>query len=463
MHDNTPMHGRILVLDDEENYAEMLQKLLQQHHFLVDSSTKPDAALEALEEKDYQLVIADYKMPVMDGADFLLRARQINPNLPVIIVSGLMNTPELVKVANMSVTLVLEKPLDIENFIEHVSRFVSPLGDQAWKEHEAEAERDTGKRGGQLLTTYPRPLIHLSDECESSRLFVQNLKDATDEGRQAFIQAAAGCEYELIARELSLWMNAPDRRIYFFPAKALGDAGCQETLSEVDGSDPFSPVIVIGQVEELNKDEAKVLEQFVEEQQPGLSAEHGLTFLYFCAPQALENDDARLTASLAQRFSNAFLYLPKLHFRLPDLAAYARRYLDLFADRDRKPLSRELDPEALALLLRYPWPGDFLELVDVLRRAVALGPDGPMTAERLRVVLRRSGQQSMTPDTADPSLRTALRQRQRAIFQQPQYEQMQEAREVYAALGVPARSPEPDKSPAEQDLLFPDLTGGGKT
>lgn len=121
------MAGRILVLDDEENYALMLQDLLRENNYLVDMATRPEQAITLLEEIPYDLVISDYKMPVMDGADFLKKARELYPNLPFILVSGLMNTPELVKVANMSVTLVMEKPLDTGAFLQQVSRFSKPL------------------------------------------------------------------------------------------------------------------------------------------------------------------------------------------------------------------------------------------------------------------------------------------------------------------------------------------------
>lgn len=69
-------------------------------------------------------------MPIMDGAVFLKKAREVFPELPVILVSGLMNTPELVKVANMGVTLVLEKPLDTRYFLEQVKRFVQPMTEE---------------------------------------------------------------------------------------------------------------------------------------------------------------------------------------------------------------------------------------------------------------------------------------------------------------------------------------------
>ena len=69
------MAGKILVLDDEEYYAEMLRDLLVQEGFRTEMVTKPVEALKALDSEEYGLVVADYKMPVMDGADFMERAR----------------------------------------------------------------------------------------------------------------------------------------------------------------------------------------------------------------------------------------------------------------------------------------------------------------------------------------------------------------------------------------------------
>ena len=81
------MAGKILVLDDEQNYAEMLRDLLVQEGFCTDMVTRPVDALKKLDTEEYDLVVADYKMPVMDGADFMERARARLPSLPIIMVS----------------------------------------------------------------------------------------------------------------------------------------------------------------------------------------------------------------------------------------------------------------------------------------------------------------------------------------------------------------------------------------
>jgi len=448
------MHGRILVLDDEENYAEMLQKLLQQHHFLVDSSTRPQAALEALEENEYRLVIADYKMPVMDGADFLERARQIRPNLPVIIVSGLMNTPELVKVANMSVTLALEKPLDIKSFITHVSRFVDPLQPEDWAQQERERLEKAGGKSKKLVASYPRPLLHLADVCESSQFFVQGLKERTVASRQVFIQAAKGCEYELIAREASVWQNAPERRIYFFSASELFTADTRELLAHLDGRDPFSPIVVVGHLEQLDGEQAAAFLQFLDEGQHQLPAADALTFLYFSSG-VFDRDSSEAQAALADRFLGNPLRLPPLNQRLCDLATYARRFADLFADRERKTAAREIEPESLAMLLQHDWPGDFLELLDVLQRAVTLNGNEALKSASVAGVLQRrypNGAIAQTPGLSDAVLHC-----QNTLLHKEMEQEQSDPQSTYSRLGINSPHLKREAPPSKQPLLYPEL------
>ena len=167
------MAGRILVLDDEENYAEMLQDLLRGNNFRVDMATRPERAINQLEEIPYDLVISDYKMPVMDGADLLKRARELYPNLPFILVSGLMNTPELVKVANMSVTLVMEKPLDTEAFLKQVARFSEPMTDEE-KTAQAKKTEVSDSEIDDVASCYPEEPRFFSAVSATGKRFMQN-------------------------------------------------------------------------------------------------------------------------------------------------------------------------------------------------------------------------------------------------------------------------------------------------
>jgi DNA-binding NtrC family response regulator len=76
-------------LDDEKSYVDLLAQLLTEHlNCPVATFTRPNAALAALPQLDEGLVVTDYYMPQLNGVEFILRARQIWPMVPFIIITG---------------------------------------------------------------------------------------------------------------------------------------------------------------------------------------------------------------------------------------------------------------------------------------------------------------------------------------------------------------------------------------
>ncbi len=341
---------KILVLDDEENYADMLQKLLQQHNFLVEASTRPEVALKSIEEKAYGLVISDYKMPVMDGADFLQRARQVHPDLPVILVSGLMNTPELVKVANMGVTLVLEKPLNVDSFVEHVHRFVTPMAVE-----DAEGFGDGGK--GKTQKQYP-PTKFFSDRSAAAQVFLQTLSDRLTKEKQFFVQTPAGSELSLLAQELSAWKGLKDPGELIFTARELSEPRVRESIREKSGKAPFIPVVAITEIEKLTTEELPIFLDFVNEGQFDLPESDHIVFLYSYAPSWLSSPQEGLDPDYLSFLEKHSLRFPRLRDRASDVAGYvATRLMQANGD---SPVS--LTDAAVGALLLYDWPGNYEEL-----------------------------------------------------------------------------------------------------
>ena len=237
------MAGRILVLDDEENYAEMLQDLLRGHNYQVDMATRPERAIDQLEEIPYDLVISDYKMPVLDGADFLKKARQLYPNLPFILVSGLMNTPELVKVANMSVTLVMEKPLDTTAFLSHVARFAEPMSSEEMEALSLEPVSD-GTQDAPEVFIYPEEPRFFSAGCVASKKFMQDVWNVSLVGSHVFILEPKGGDAALAVKDLSVWRGNLDKPIEALVFEDLIAAGADK-IKELLAHEEHSNVIVV--------------------------------------------------------------------------------------------------------------------------------------------------------------------------------------------------------------------------
>jgi len=435
------MVKKILVLDDEENYAEMLESLLEQHYFVVDSATKPELALKSLEQEGYDLVISDYKMPVMDGADFLQKARDINPDLPFIIISGLMNTPELVKVANMGVTLVLEKPIDIENFLNQVKRFVAPLPEEEY------AKVVSGKEGSKaifapdgrrFIKTYPDQPSYLADRSPAMQFFLQDFWDAIQEQSHVFVSTGRGIELDLMIMEIAAWKGLPGQTpLVLRPGKSAGQL--LEHFKKTEGGDSAARyATVTGFAHSTLEDQAALVDAICE-------APEDFSFIYFVAEELLRNPEQHIDAELLELIRESLCRMPPLRHRPSDLVAYVERYLPQLAKAESRRDITGLDPAAGALLLSHAWPGNFAELMAVLRRAISIETSSIITAESLAAAFREPLEVR--------SLEAQMSTIQKDLLQDMAVESGETLEQVAESVGLDAGRLNGEQVP----LLFPEL------
>lgn len=368
------MAGRILVLDDEENYAEMLQELLRGHNYQVDMATRPERAIGQLEEIPYDLVISDYKMPVMDGADFLKKARELYPNLPFILVSGLMNTPELVKVANMSVTLVMEKPLDTEAFLSHVAKFAKPMTDD--EQGASTFEAADGGASDAAEWTYPEELRYFSAVSTVSKQFMQDLWSTSQEGSSLVILEPSGGDAALAVKDLSVWRGNSDQPVQTLSFEDFVTGGASK-VKELLAHEEVSDVIAVrlsapDQIAQAKEHLGQVLQL--------VRGADALFFVYVLEASLSIPEFASMTESTG-------CVLPALCERPADVAQYARRIARLVADRSAKPAAAMFSPEAVYAMLAYEWPRNYQQLQEVISAAVKQSEDAPLQVSALGDVL----------------------------------------------------------------------------
>jgi CheY-like chemotaxis protein len=85
----------ILLVDDNENGLIARRAVLQEMHHKVVTACNGEEALTLFGQQQFDLVITDHKMPRMTGVDLIQKMRKANPVIPVILLSGLIDTPGL--------------------------------------------------------------------------------------------------------------------------------------------------------------------------------------------------------------------------------------------------------------------------------------------------------------------------------------------------------------------------------
>ena len=106
---------RVLVVDDEASIRDLLSKTLALAEYDVDTASDGASALERLRERRgaYDLMIADLRMPGMDGLTLIKEVKQINANLPVIIITGFSTESSAIEAVNLGVAGYLTKPFRV--------------------------------------------------------------------------------------------------------------------------------------------------------------------------------------------------------------------------------------------------------------------------------------------------------------------------------------------------------------
>src|SRR5207247_8622453 len=82
------MAADILIIDDEKAIRKTLIEILSFEGYKIDEASDGEEGLKKFGEKSYAVVLCDIKMPKLDGIDFLQKSAEINPDIPIIMISG---------------------------------------------------------------------------------------------------------------------------------------------------------------------------------------------------------------------------------------------------------------------------------------------------------------------------------------------------------------------------------------
>jgi excisionase family DNA binding protein len=113
---------RVLVVDDEASIRDLLSKTLALAEYDVDTAPDGTSALDRMRAFNYDLLIADLKMPGMDGLTLIRQAKRIKADLPVIIITGFSTESSAIEAVNLGVAGYLTKPFRVPQVLAAASK-----------------------------------------------------------------------------------------------------------------------------------------------------------------------------------------------------------------------------------------------------------------------------------------------------------------------------------------------------
>ena len=333
-------NDEIVIVDDEPLYADMLQSTLVEEGYRCRIFTSATEALEWLGKNTCALIVTDFTMPNLNGAEFVQKVKERHASLPVIILSGQMNTRDLLQVANLGVSLALEKPLDKATLVECVARYAKPSAHTVKNSAAPAAGRPSAQKAQAsraIEVPYPSEGLKCSQASPAMKSFLQSLWDAVRGHNGAALSLPLGGELELIVADVEKWFGLEA------PALRLSPSMMSVDKKTFEGSRTLAILDARYAVDDLHEP--------IRDLRSRLPREMPLLVL-------MRSDNAKPSGDLP------LVTLPPLAERVADIAEYSRTILERVAERDA------LLPDAARLLLNYPWPGNYYELMGALRRAV---------------------------------------------------------------------------------------------
>lgn len=435
------MDGKILILEDDQPFAEMLAETLDANDFPAEISLDPQDALQRVREEDFSLLVSDYLMPKLEGTAFIRQVREFDKSIPVLMISAYMGEAEMKQASEAGVSRVLRKPFEMKDLMDEIRQLleeVRPAGE----------DRSTGG-SAKMETDFPQPLRFLPPVSGDSSEFLQRLWEGFVGGGPLFLTGERGFEVDLIAAELSVWGDAEGGTISFdFDVEDLLSQKVRPLLSRFAGKDRYSRVVIGRNIDQLDRSEQSVLRQALERADSFLRMGGKLNFVFPIEEQRLSLAEMSMDEGLLEMIFGNLVRVPPLKGRYRDIAHYLKR----FAESAEGP---RLDRGAVSYLLRYEWPGNYFQLREFCNRLVSCPPAKDADAGFVRSTLEKRLDYPLE-ETGEPGLRAVLRERQTEFLRTLSKSRRVLPEKVLKEAGCIGVEPVED-FPDGQDLLFPEL------
>jgi two-component system, NtrC family, response regulator HydG len=381
--------GRILVVDDEASARTGLEKLLRLDGYSVETADGGSAALGLQEEHAFDVVITDLKMPGMDGVELMKKLRELDRELPVIVVTAFNDVTSAVNAMRDGARDYLTKPIDVDALTLAIDRAIEQrdLRVEAEELRRQVRERDGGGLEGMIGNSAAMQKIYrVARQVAPSRATVLITGESgTGKGELAralhaksaraskpFVSVHCSAlaetllESELFGHERGSFTGADKRRLGRFEHADGGTI----FLDEIGEISPAIQVKLLRVLQEREFERVGGNERIKVDVRVIAATNRDL---------AADVQAGRFREDLFYRLNVIQIEVPPVRVREGDILLLAQSFLKRFSEDAHKRVDGFTE-KARAKLLAYRWPGNVRELENAIERAVVLC-DGTMIDE----------------------------------------------------------------------------------
>jgi len=366
----------ILIIDDEKAIRKTLGEILSYEGYRIDEAADGEEGLRLFKEKTYDVVLCDIKMPKFDGIEFLDKAGQINPDVPIIMISGHGTIETAVEAVKKGAFDYISKPPDLNRLLITIRNAL---------------DRNKLATETRVLKRKVSKVQEMIGESEPIRRIKDTIEKVAPTEARVLITGENGVGKELVARWIHEKSNRASGPLVEVNCAAIpGELIESELFGHEKGSFTSAIKQRIGKFEQASggtlfldeigdmslSAQAKVLRALQEGKITRVGADKDINVdvrVIAATNKDLlkEVEEKNFRLDLYHRLSVILIHVPSLNERKEDIPALVDKFLTDIC-QEYGSAKKAIDDKAIAALQSYNWSGNIRELRNVVERLVIL-------------------------------------------------------------------------------------------
>lgn len=392
------MKKSLLIAEDDEAVRDLLRTVFQRPDLTVHLAGDGTEAIRILEQNPLDVILTDLKMPGADGLAVLARARKVQPSVEVILMTGYATVETAVKAMKMGAFHYVTKPFDTEEVIQLVDRLLDVTRVKKENIHLKSQVRD--RYGVQ----------NIIGDSKAIQDVISLVRKVADTDSTILVLGESGTGKELVARAIHGLSPRAERMLVPINCSAIpADLLESELFGHVKGAFTGANMARVGRFEMAHN--GTIFLDEIAEMSPHLQAKllrvlqeksftpvgGTKTVQVDARVVAATNKDldeeveaGRFRADLFFRLNVIPVLIPPLRERIGDIPLLINHFREK-CNREKSRGIEGIRPEALAVLQKYPWPGNIRELENLIERIAVLKGTGWIEVSDIPEKMRQTG------------------------------------------------------------------------